>query len=43
MAFVAIDGANIESLGVVRLHDEDAYQTAEYATLLRSDTKGAGG
>lgn len=40
MAFVAIDEVSNEAVGVVRLHDEDVHQTAEYAILLRSDRKG---
>jgi acetyltransferase len=42
MAFVAIDEASDETLGVVRLHADDAHETAEYAILLRSDLKGRG-
>jgi acetyltransferase len=42
MAFVAIDEANNETLGVVRLHADETHETAEYAILLRSDLKGRG-
>jgi RimJ/RimL family protein N-acetyltransferase len=42
MAFVAIDEASGETLGVVRLHSDAAHETAEYAILLRSDLKGRG-
>uniref|UniRef100_Q07QV1 GCN5-related N-acetyltransferase n=1 Tax=Rhodopseudomonas palustris (strain BisA53) TaxID=316055 RepID=Q07QV1_RHOP5 len=42
MAFVAIDEATDELLGVVRLHSDSMYETGEYAVLLRSDLKGRG-
>jgi acetyltransferase len=42
MAFVAIDEAGGEMLGVVRLHLDLARETGEYAILLRSDLKGRG-
>ena len=42
MAFVAIDETSGETLGVVRLHGEAAYESAEYAILLRSALKGRG-
>jgi acetyltransferase len=42
MAFVAIDEATKEPLGVVRLHTDDAHESGEYAILLRSDLKGRG-
>jgi RimJ/RimL family protein N-acetyltransferase len=42
MAFVAIDEATKEPLGVVRLHADASHQAAEYAILLRSDLKGRG-
>ena len=42
MAFVAIDEATNEPLGVVRLHADEAHETGEYAILLRSDLKGRG-
>ena len=42
MAFVAIDEANKEPLGVVRLHADATLETGEYAILLRSDLKGRG-
>jgi RimJ/RimL family protein N-acetyltransferase len=42
MAFVAIDEASDELLGVVRLHLDPTRETGEYAILLRSDLKGKG-
>jgi acetyltransferase len=42
MAFVAINEATNELLGVVRIHSDTDYRTAEYAILLRSDLKGRG-
>ena len=42
MAFVAIDKANGEMLGVGRLHILSHSDTAEYAVLVRSDLKGCG-
>jgi RimJ/RimL family protein N-acetyltransferase len=42
MAFVAIDEASAETLGVVRLHTVEPGDTGEYAILLRSDLKGRG-
>jgi acetyltransferase len=42
MAFVAIDEASGETLGVVRLHADETHETAEFAILLRSDLKGRG-
>ncbi len=42
MAFVAIDEANSEILGVVWLYCESVHETGEYAILLRSDLKGRG-
>ena len=42
MAFVAIDEATKEPLGVVRLHSDTPHETGEYAILLRSDLKGRG-
>jgi acetyltransferase len=42
MAFVAIDEASCETLGVVRLHTDLNRQADEYAILLRSDLKGRG-
>jgi acetyltransferase len=42
MAFVATDAASGEFVGVVRLHSDSRYETAEYAILLRSDLKGKG-
>jgi RimJ/RimL family protein N-acetyltransferase len=42
MAFVAIDEAGGDTLGVVRLHADAVHETAEYAIVLRSDLKGRG-
>jgi RimJ/RimL family protein N-acetyltransferase len=42
IAFVAIDEATKEPLGVVRLHADTPHETGEYAILLRSDLKGRG-
>jgi acetyltransferase len=42
MAFVAIDETSHETLGVVRLHADDALASGEYAILLRSALKGRG-
>jgi RimJ/RimL family protein N-acetyltransferase len=42
MAFVAIDEASNETLGVVRLHTDASGEAGEYAILLRSDLKGRG-
>ena len=42
MAFVALDPASKEVIGVVRLHSDSRYETAEYAILLRSELKGKG-
>jgi len=42
MAFIALDEATGDMLGVVRLHSDANYDTAEYAILLRSDLKGRG-
>ena len=42
MAFIAIDEASRDMLGVVRLHIDPNYETAEYAILVRSDLKGHG-
>ena len=42
MAFVAIDEASDEILGVVRLHCDNIHEAGEYAILLRSDLKGRG-
>jgi acetyltransferase len=42
MAFVALDPDNGDVIGVVRLHSDARYETAEYAILLRSDLKGKG-
>jgi RimJ/RimL family protein N-acetyltransferase len=42
MAFVAIDEASDEIIGVVRLYSGSSHETGEYAILLRSDLKGRG-
>jgi RimJ/RimL family protein N-acetyltransferase len=42
MAFIAIDEASRETLGVVRLHADSSHEAGEYAILLRSDLKGRG-
>ena len=42
MAFVALDEASGEPIGVVRLHADSNYEQAEYAVLVRSDLKGRG-
>jgi acetyltransferase len=42
MAFIALDGASGEMLGVARLHDEADGGSGEYAILVRSDLKGHG-
>jgi acetyltransferase len=42
MAFVAIEQATGDLLGVARLHANSNYDTAEYAVLVRSDVKGRG-
>jgi acetyltransferase len=42
MAFIAIDEASGEMLGVVRIHANADYDHGEYAVLVRSDLKGRG-
>jgi acetyltransferase len=42
MAFIAIDEASGQMLGVVRLHASSDYTKGEYAILVRSDLKGRG-
>ncbi len=42
MAFVALDEATNEVVGVVRIHSDSIYESGEYAILLRSDLKGRG-
>jgi acetyltransferase len=42
MAFVALEPSSGDVIGVVRLHSDSHYETAEYAILLRSDLKGKG-
>ena len=42
MAFIAIDEASGAMLGVARLHSDAAYNSGEYAVIVRSDLKGRG-
>jgi acetyltransferase len=42
MAFIAIEEATGQMLGVVRIHADSEHRTAEYAILVRSDLKGHG-
>ena len=42
MAFIAIEAASGQMLGVVRLHANANYDSGEYAILIRSDLKGGG-
>jgi acetyltransferase len=42
MAFIAIEEASGDMLGVVRLHADANYESGEYAILVRSDRKGHG-
>jgi acetyltransferase len=42
MAFIALDDATHETVGVVRIHSDSVYESGEYAILLRSDLKGRG-
>jgi acetyltransferase len=42
MAFVALDTATGDIMGVARLHSDSLYESAEYAILVRSDLKGNG-
>jgi acetyltransferase len=42
MAFIALDEASGDMLGVVRIHSDSIYESGEYAILLRSDLKGRG-
>lgn len=42
MAFVALDEATNDLVGVVRIHSDSIYESGEYAILLRSDLKGIG-
>ena len=42
IAFVVLDEASNDILGVVRPHFDKAHETGEYAILLRSDLKGRG-
>jgi acetyltransferase len=42
MAFIALDEASGDALGVVRVHSDTIGDSGEYAILLRSDIKGHG-
>jgi N-acetylglutamate synthase-like GNAT family acetyltransferase len=42
MAFIAIEEQTDRMLGVVRLHDDDGGESAEFAILVRSHLKGHG-
>jgi acetyltransferase len=42
MAFVAVDPASHELLGVARLHGDSNHSEAEYAIIIRSDRQGRG-
>ncbi len=42
MAFIAIEETTGKMLGVVRLHTDADFASAEYAVLVRSDLKGIG-
>jgi acetyltransferase len=42
MAFLAIEEATGNMLGVIRLHADANYDGGEYAVLVRSDRKGRG-
>ena len=42
MAFIAIEEATRQMLGVVRIHADSEYRSGEYAILVRSDLKGHG-
>ena len=42
MAFIAIEETTGRMLGVVRLHTDADFESAEYAVLVRSDLKGLG-
>jgi acetyltransferase len=42
MAFVAIDPASHDILGVARLHGDANHDQAEYAIIIRSDRQGRG-
>ena len=42
MAFIAIDEATGQLLGVVRLHASSDFESGEFAILIRSDLKGRG-
>jgi RimJ/RimL family protein N-acetyltransferase len=42
MAFIAIEEATEQMLGVVRIHANSEHRSGEYAVLVRSDLKGHG-
>jgi acetyltransferase len=42
MAFIAFEESTSEVVGVVQIHSDSAYESGEYAILLRSDLKGRG-
>jgi acetyltransferase len=42
MAFIALEEATGQMLGVVRIHADSEYRSGEYAILVRSDLKGHG-
>ena len=42
MAFIALDEASGEMIGVARLHDDAGNESAEYAIIVRSDLKSHG-
>jgi RimJ/RimL family protein N-acetyltransferase len=42
MAFIAIEEATSQMLGVVRIHADSEHRSGEYAILVRSDLKGHG-
>jgi len=42
MAFIAVNESTAEMLGIVRLHTDADYDTAEFAILVRSDQMGHG-
>ena len=42
MAFIALDPASGEIMGIVRLHADAAHEVGEFAILVRSDLKGHG-
>ena len=42
MAFVALEEASNELVGVVRIYSDPVYESGEYAILLKPDLKGTG-